>query len=53
MYYFVPFLIGIMIRLFKEKEKLRKIAESSDGRAPVKKLSAGELRLHKGFLSYD
>ncbi|CBI19650.3 hypothetical protein VitviT2T_027689 [Vitis vinifera] len=36
-----------MIRLFKEKEKLREIAESSDGRAPVKKLSAGELRLHK------
>ncbi|RZC87028.1 hypothetical protein C5167_041961 [Papaver somniferum] len=36
-----------MIRLFKVKEKQREIAEIANGRAPVKKQSAGELRLHK------
>ena len=37
-----------MIRLFfKENEKLRKIAESLERRAPVKKLSAGGLWLRK------
>ncbi|TJX37716.1 ubiquitin-conjugating enzyme E2, partial [Soehngenia saccharolytica] len=36
-----------MIKLFKVKEKQREAAESANGRAPVKKQSAGELRLHK------
>ncbi|KAF8409912.1 hypothetical protein HHK36_002431 [Tetracentron sinense] len=35
-----------MIKLFKVKEKQREIAENANG-APVKKQSAGELRLHK------
>lgn len=39
----------IMIRLFKVKEKQN--AENANGRALVKKQSAGELRLHKGNLS--
>lgn len=38
-----------MIRLFKIKEKQREVAENSNGKGPVKKLTAGELRLHKGF----
>lgn len=37
-----------MIKLFKVKEKQREIAESANGKIPVKKQSAGELRLHKG-----
>ncbi|KAK1292250.1 NEDD8-conjugating enzyme Ubc12 [Acorus calamus] len=37
-----------MIKLFKQKEKQREQAENAHGRAPVKKQSAGELRLHKG-----
>ncbi|KAL6012399.1 CAAX prenyl protease [Asimina triloba] len=37
-----------MIKLFKVKEKQRENAETSNGRGPVKKQSAGELRLHKG-----
>lgn len=37
----------IMIKLFKVKEKQREAAASANGRAPVKKQSAGELRLHK------
>ena len=41
-----------MIKLFKVKEKQREIAENAKGEAPVKKQSAGELRLHKGFLIY-
>ncbi|KAK4584366.1 hypothetical protein RGQ29_022195 [Quercus rubra] len=36
-----------MIRLFKVKEKQRELAESANGGAPIKKQSAGELRLHK------
>uniref|UniRef100_A0A803PF94 UBC core domain-containing protein n=1 Tax=Cannabis sativa TaxID=3483 RepID=A0A803PF94_CANSA len=36
-----------MIRLFKVKEKQRELAENANGGAPVKKQSAGELRLHK------
>lgn len=40
--------IGIMIKLFKVKEKQRELAENSNGKPPVKKQSAGELRLHKG-----
>lgn len=42
------FTIGIMIKLFKVKEKQRELAENSNGKPPVKKQSAGELRLHKG-----
>lgn len=38
-----------MIKLFKVKEKQR--AENPNGAAPVKKQSAGELRLHRGILS--
>lgn len=42
-----------MIKLFKVKEKQRELAENSNGKPPVKKQSAGELRLHKGkFCSY-
>ena len=44
--------LGKMIKLFKVKEKQREIAENAKGKAPVKKQSAGELRLHKGFLIY-
>lgn len=39
-----------MIKLFKVKEKQRELAENSNGKPPVKKQSAGELRLHKGKL---
>lgn len=39
-----------MIKLFKVKEKQRELAENASGGAPVKKQSAGELRLHKGLL---
>ncbi|KAF7128026.1 hypothetical protein RHSIM_Rhsim11G0173600 [Rhododendron simsii] len=38
-----------MIKLFKVKERQR--AENPNGAAPVKKQSAGELRLHRGILS--
>lgn len=38
-----------MIRLFKVKEKHRELAEN--GKTAIKKQSAGELRLHKGFCS--
>lgn len=41
-----------MIRLFKVKEKQRELAENANGGAPVKKQSAGELRLHKGNFFY-
>ncbi|KAG8389967.1 hypothetical protein BUALT_Bualt01G0034500 [Buddleja alternifolia] len=40
---------GAMIKLFKVKEKQRELAENANGMPPVKKQSAGELRLHKGF----
>lgn len=40
-----------MIRLFKVKEKQRELAENSNGKPPVKKQSAGELRLHRGVLA--
>ncbi|KAL2471781.1 NEDD8-conjugating enzyme Ubc12 [Abeliophyllum distichum] len=36
-----------MIKLFKVKEKQRELAANSNGKPPVKKQSAGELRLHK------
>lgn len=38
---------GAMIRLFKVKEKQRELAENANGGVPIKKQSAGELRLHK------
>ncbi|CAN6563108.1 unnamed protein product [Malus baccata var. baccata] len=38
---------GDMIRLFKVKEKQRELAENANGASPVKKQSAGELRLHR------
>ncbi|CAN1344174.1 NEDD8-conjugating enzyme Ubc12 [Linum perenne] len=38
-----------MIRLFKVKEQQREQAENANGGIPVKKQSAGELRLHKGI----
>lgn len=37
-----------MIKLFKVKEKQRENAENANGKTPVKKQSAGELRLHRG-----
>ncbi|KAH9695994.1 NEDD8-conjugating enzyme Ubc12 [Citrus sinensis] len=36
-----------MIKLFKVKEKQRENAENANGKTPVKKQSAGELRLHR------
>lgn len=42
---------GDMIRLFKVKEKQRELAENANGASPVKKQSAGELRLHRGLHS--
>uniref|UniRef100_A0A5B6Z055 Putative RUB1 conjugating enzyme 1 isoform 2 n=1 Tax=Davidia involucrata TaxID=16924 RepID=A0A5B6Z055_DAVIN len=36
-----------MIRLFKVKEKQKELAENANGRGPIKKQTAGELRLHK------
>ncbi|KAL6213553.1 hypothetical protein ACLB2K_013000 [Fragaria x ananassa] len=36
-----------MIKLFKVKEKQRELAENANGKTPVKKQSAGELRLHR------
>lgn len=38
---------GTMIRLFKVKEKQREAAENANGKGPVKKQTAGELRLNK------
>ncbi|KAI3798905.1 hypothetical protein L1987_34189 [Smallanthus sonchifolius] len=38
---------GTMIRLFKVKEKQKEEAGNANGRGPLKKQSAGELRLHK------
>ncbi|KAK6922763.1 Ubiquitin-conjugating enzyme E2 [Dillenia turbinata] len=42
-----------MIRLFKVKEKQRELAESAVGGAPVKKQTAGELRLNKGWFIFN
>ena len=39
-----------MINLFKVKAKQRETAENVNGKAPVKKQTAGELRLHKGIV---
>ncbi|KAE8727139.1 NEDD8-conjugating enzyme Ubc12 [Hibiscus syriacus] len=36
-----------MIRLFKVKEKQKELAENANGRSPIRKQTAGELRLHK------
>jgi ubiquitin-conjugating enzyme E2 M len=41
-----------MLNLIKIKDKKKEQAASAAGKAPVKKQSAGELRLHKGALSY-
>ncbi len=41
-----------MIKLFSVKQKQKEAAESANGRAPVKKQSAGELRVQKGMLSH-
>ena len=41
-----------MIKLFKVKEKQRELAENANGKTPIKKQSAGELRLHKGDESF-
>lgn len=41
-----------MINLFKIKGQKKEEAASAAGKTPVKKQSAGELRLHKGLLSY-
>ncbi|VVA15138.1 PREDICTED: NEDD8-conjugating enzyme Ubc12 [Prunus dulcis] len=38
---------GNMIKLFKVKERQREIAANANGKPPVKKQSAGELRLHR------
>lgn len=43
---------GEMIKLFKVKEKQRELAENANGKSPIKKQSAGELRLHKGCSTY-
>lgn len=45
---FSVLIVEDMIRLFKVKEKQRELAENANGGAPIKKQSAGELRLHKG-----
>lgn len=42
-----------MINLFKIKGQKKEEAASAAGKAPVKKQSAGELRLHKGALIID
>jgi hypothetical protein len=46
------FLYRKMINLFKIKGQKKEEAASAAGKTPVKKQSAGELRLHKGLLSY-
>lgn len=42
-----------MINLFKIKGQKREDAANANGRAPVKKQSAGELRLHKGLFAFE
>lgn len=42
-----------MIKLFSVKQKQREAAESANGRTPVKKQSAGELRVQKGACALD
>lgn len=37
-----------MIKLFKVNEKQKELAETANGKIPIKKQSTGELRLHKG-----
>ena len=37
-----------MIKLFSVKQKQKEAAESANGRIPIKKQSAGELRVQKG-----
>ena len=38
-----------MINLFKVKERQREIAERANERGPIKKQTAGQLRIHKGL----
>ena len=45
---FLSFREGEMIKLFKVKERQRELAENANGKLPIKKQNAGELRLHKG-----
>lgn len=45
---FLSYREGEMIKLFKVKERQRELAENTNGKLPIKKQSAGELRLHKG-----
>lgn len=41
--------IGTMIKLFKVKEKQKELAETAAGEPPVKKQTAGHLRLIRGL----
>lgn len=41
-----------MINLFKIKGQKKEEAASAAGKAPVKKQSSGELRVHKGVFNY-
>ncbi|WRX08697.1 Ubiquitin-conjugating enzyme E2 - like 2 [Theobroma cacao] len=45
--YVICIFAGAMIRLFKVKEKQKELAENANGGVPIKKQTAGELRLHK------
>lgn len=47
--YVICIFAGAMIRLFKVKEKQKELAENANGGVPIKKQTAGELRLHKGL----
>ena len=38
-----------MIKLFSVKQKQKEAADSANGRVPIKKQSAGELRVQKGL----
>ena len=44
----VGILTANMIKLFSVKQKQKEAAESANGRIPIKKQSAGELRVQKG-----
>ena len=45
---YVGILSANMIKLFSVKQKQKEAAESANGRIPIKKQSAGELRVQKG-----
>lgn len=42
-----------MIKLFSVKQKQKEAADGAGGRVPVKKQSAGELRVQKGWNSWS